>query len=151
MKDFTQFPRRPCFLLYLKPLWLKKRYNLQDMLVPSSGLCWQKQTLDSNIILGSHLTMFNKIRFKTFELCRSITCPHLLVRASAENAATSWGEERAAMEDVIQIYKVPSSFSKSNLIQTYKREVQLSVILSRAFKPVSRGLNVLSVFLLVDL
>ena len=31
MKDFTQFPRRPCFLLYLKPLWLKKRYNLQDM------------------------------------------------------------------------------------------------------------------------
>ena len=31
LKDFTQFPRRPCFLLYLKPLWLKKRYNLQDM------------------------------------------------------------------------------------------------------------------------
>ena len=68
------------------------------------------------MILGSHLTMFNKIKFKIFELCRSITCPHLLVRASAENAATSWGEERAAMEDVIQIYKVLSSFSKSNLI-----------------------------------
>jgi len=39
------------------------------------------------------------------QLARSITCPHLLVRASAENAATSWGRERAAMEDIIQIYQ----------------------------------------------
>jgi len=39
------------------------------------------------------------------QLARSITCPHLLIRASAENAATSWGKEKAAMEDVIQIYK----------------------------------------------
>jgi len=39
------------------------------------------------------------------QLARSISCPHLLVRASAENAATSWGKEKAAMEDVIQIYK----------------------------------------------
>jgi len=39
------------------------------------------------------------------QLARSIRCPHLLVRASAENAATSWGKEREAMEDVIEIYK----------------------------------------------
>ena len=40
--------------------------------------------------------------------CRSITCPHLLIRASAENAATreGAGKERRAMEEVVQIYKV---------------------------------------------
>jgi len=41
------------------------------------------------------------------QFARSITCPHLLIRASAENAATREGDgkERRAMEDVVQIYK----------------------------------------------
>ena len=45
------------------------------------------------------------------EFARGITCPHLLVRASADNAATSWGKEKEAMEEVINIYKDNKSFT----------------------------------------
>ena len=38
------------------------------------------------------------------EFAAGISCPHLLARASAENAATSWGKEKEAMEEVLSIY-----------------------------------------------
>ena len=39
------------------------------------------------------------------EFAASICSPHLLVKASAENAATTWGKEKEAMEEVLNIYK----------------------------------------------
>ena len=39
------------------------------------------------------------------QFARAVACPHLLLRASAENAATTWGAERSAMEEVINIYR----------------------------------------------
>lgn len=47
------------------------------------------------------------------EFARNIKCPHLLVLASQENAATSWGagSEKAAMKDIVNIYKDNPLFS----------------------------------------
>ena len=57
-----------------------------------------------------HISKKETNHWQTVEMvfCRSITCPHLLIRASAENAATREGDgkERRAMEEVVQIYKV---------------------------------------------
>jgi hypothetical protein len=38
------------------------------------------------------------------EYARGISCPHLLAKASAENAVTVWGEEKEAMDEVLGIY-----------------------------------------------
>jgi len=45
------------------------------------------------------------------EFARGIHCPHLLVKASAENAATTWGKEKGAMEEVLDIYNQNKLFT----------------------------------------
>ena len=45
------------------------------------------------------------------EYARGISCPHLLAKASAEIAATVWGKEKEAMDEVLGIYNKNKLFT----------------------------------------
>eukprot|EP00092_Neocalanus_flemingeri_P036597 GFUD01039847.1.p1 GENE.GFUD01039847.1~~GFUD01039847.1.p1 ORF type:complete len:328 (+),score=68.62 GFUD01039847.1:37-1020(+) len=53
------------------------------------------------------------------EFAANIRCPHLLVRASAENAATAWGKEKEAMEEVLSIYNRNKLFTLADVLGSH--------------------------------